>query len=253
MSARSKMNMVKIVSSIQREEIIKFMRSSYDENARVPSVRDITDHFKNRLSITGFYKLFPDGLGEACQVAGIPIPAGRLEETSKAQATKEQNKTKITAERAANCFTLSKEQTERLYGIKQLEGGEDVSLIVDELLTRDSILRKKYNLSFVATKRVAEFLEKAVESGWSVSAEPNKPNLLEGVNKLWNIIIDQKLSLESINSWIQILKDLETHKWNPTEFVEEISHDRYALYWYYQYQMRKITLQEFIQKVTASQ
>ena len=238
------------MSSPQVQEIIKFIKGSYDQNGRIPSLRDIIKQFqKEGLSFTGFYKLFPLGLAEACRLAGVPIPSDRIEKTSEAHAAKEKDKLDVTTERALNCLTLTEDQTKRLFGMSHLEDGEDPLLIVDELLDRDSFIRKQFNLSLLDTKRVAEFLKKAVDGGWSVSAQPN---IIECVTNLHNCGI-QNLSSETVNGLIQILKDLKTHKLDPTQFVAEASQVQSGIYLLRQYRAGYITLQDFKQKVAVFQ
>jgi hypothetical protein len=129
-----------------------------------------------------------------------------------------------------------------------LEGGEDVSLIMDALLDGDSVLRNKYNLPLSDIKLVADFLKKAIDSGWSVTGQPS---LIEAITKLWNIMVGQKLSLETINSLIQILKDLEAHKWDPTQFVEEAAKEENVVYLLLKYKKGHITKEEFWKRAAA--
>jgi len=56
-------------------KIIDYIRASFHEHGVVPAIRAVCAD--SRLSVRGFYELFPAGLIRgACRIAGLPKPAG---------------------------------------------------------------------------------------------------------------------------------------------------------------------------------
>jgi len=113
-------------------------------------------------------------------------------------------------------IVLSEEQTQRLLGLSYLEGGKDSSQIIDELLDLDGN-RRKYEISLEDAKRVADFLRRAVERGWSLS---EKPNVIDLVTQLWNLGM-ANLPRQTVEALIQLLSNLGERGWNSSQFVAQ--------------------------------
>jgi hypothetical protein len=59
-----------------REDVPAFVREEYRKRKAVPSIRKILRHY--RISTKRFYRTFPEGLREVCQLADVPPPEDRL-------------------------------------------------------------------------------------------------------------------------------------------------------------------------------
>ncbi|MEM3356900.1 MAG: TusE/DsrC/DsvC family sulfur relay protein [Candidatus Bathyarchaeia archaeon] len=231
-----------------KNAIIDFIQSHYAKNKIAPSIRLIADKFKAQgVDRCTFYSYFPKGLSEACKAAGIPAPE-RLKQTQRALKVKKA-RSRVEGARveevSSTRLTLTEEQTRRLFGISHLEKGKDPSLIVDELLDGDSLLRKKYKLSLSDTKLIAKFLRAAVDRGWSTTSNPN---IVDFITYLWNCGV-QNLPAETVSGLVNLVNDLRARKWNPSEFVKEATDIHNAVYWYRQYKAGFISVEEFKQKV----
>ena len=102
-----------------KKSILGFIKISYKKESKVPSLRKIILHFKdNGMNFTRFYSLFPEGLGEACHLAGVTSPTKRVVRTSKTTSplsttikaenvTIETTTTNITNGTTENIFDLS--------------------------------------------------------------------------------------------------------------------------------------------------
>jgi hypothetical protein len=60
-----------------RESVLTFIADFYRRKGRVPTIRQIIGHpgVKNSAN---FYRIFPEGLREACELAGAPVPQARI-------------------------------------------------------------------------------------------------------------------------------------------------------------------------------
>lgn len=60
-----------------KAEILQYIKSYYGERGSAPSVRQISERFKDQgVNRDNFYALFPKGLGQVCRAAGVPHPSG---------------------------------------------------------------------------------------------------------------------------------------------------------------------------------
>ena len=68
-----------------RARIVEYVSRRYEEEGRVPSVRQILREFGIYRAL--FYQMFPEGLEELCRKAKVPFPAdrARLAEAMKAK------------------------------------------------------------------------------------------------------------------------------------------------------------------------
>lgn len=64
-----------------RAEVISFLQRYYGKHKKIPSAATIFKSFNK----TKFYEVFPQGLAQACEAAGIPVPEERLKQTQKAR------------------------------------------------------------------------------------------------------------------------------------------------------------------------
>ena len=68
-------------------EILNYIQSYYEKHKKRPSVKTIYENLEN-VSKRRFYESFPDGIGSACKLLGIPIDQKQIESTKKARKTK---------------------------------------------------------------------------------------------------------------------------------------------------------------------
>ncbi len=68
-------------------EILNYIQSYYEIHNKRPSVRTICDSLEN-VSKRKFYESFPEGIGRACELLGIPINQKQIDSTKKARKTK---------------------------------------------------------------------------------------------------------------------------------------------------------------------
>ena len=68
-----------------KEAIIQYIKKSYEQNRKAPSLRKILKHFKKeKPGFADFYRIFPNSIHEACTSAAIPVPEDRIKRTMKA-------------------------------------------------------------------------------------------------------------------------------------------------------------------------
>jgi hypothetical protein len=115
---------------------------------------------------------------------------------------------------------LSPEQTRRIYGIGQLEGGLDPSSVVDNLLNTDTKLRRTYHLTLSKIKNVSDFLDSAVKIGW------NPDWMLEYVTRLWNLGITN-LTEPVLKNLITLAKGINLSFWGSAQTFVDYSMKHY--------------------------
>jgi hypothetical protein len=189
---------------------LEFAKLFYDQNRTVPSVSIIIKGVQG-INRTRLYRLFPRGLSEITAAAGIPPPPeNRTEAVAKAmEARKKGGEQKIPEEAMAR-VQLTAEQSRRLFGICQLEGGIDPTLAIDRLLNVDSDLRRKYRLSLSKTKIVSDFIDSAVARGW-------KPDMIvDYISQLWNHGITN-LNETVLRSLISLAQDIDLRFWGSVQ------------------------------------
>ena len=69
------------------EEVLNYIQSYYEGHGKRPSVKNIYENLEN-VSKRRFYESFPDGIGSACELLGIPIDQKQIDSTKKARKTK---------------------------------------------------------------------------------------------------------------------------------------------------------------------
>jgi hypothetical protein len=225
------------------QSILSYVKDYHSKNKRAPSLRALIRQFKGEgLNFAKFYQLFPRGITEACSKAGVPTPMERIRQTEMAiQGVKMKEGDIQENVPLQNRLILTEAQTKRLLGMSHLEGGKDPLIIVDELMNRDSELRREFKLSFKDTSTVSGFLNMAVGRGWSVSTSPN---IVDFCTQLWNLGI-QQLPPETVSGLIQILNALKASKWDPTQFVREATDAKNSVYWFTEYKAGRISANDF--------
>ena len=158
---------------------------------------------------TELYKAFPGGLAEICRGSGVPYPKDRakaVEKAVKARSTKaEKDQSKV-----ASPITLTEEQSKRIYGIMQLEGGKDPSVIIDDLLDRDYGLRKSM-LTMQQTKRLVQLLDETYKRNW-------KPEeVADYVTTLYNCGIGLAIPPSEVKRISAFLEESKALGWQPIQ------------------------------------
>ncbi|MEM3713302.1 MAG: TusE/DsrC/DsvC family sulfur relay protein [Thermoproteota archaeon] len=228
-----------------KHEVVQFVEEFYERNRRAPTFREILKHFKSRgLSSSAFYQLFPNGLGELCKLAGIPIPEERMQKTARAKAALREGR-RIPQETVSSRLTLTEEQTRRLLGISHLERGEDPLLIIDELLDNDAVLRREFKLTLKDIAQVAVFLKYAFSISWRIG---QNPDLLSCLTKAWNIgLLD--FEPQVILNLIEVLEEAQEKGWKPAEFVNYVTRFQNEIQAYNMFQRGLISFEEFRKRV----
>lgn len=121
-----------------RGDILQFIESFYEESGEAPSVSEICRRIDG-VYREKFYQLFKGRISEACRAAGVPVPDDRVKSTEK--ATEEKEKPKKAVVETGLSLKLNPEQTRRIYGVSHLERSKDPSLLIDEMLSRDELIR----------------------------------------------------------------------------------------------------------------
>lgn len=141
-----------------RDSILDFISGYSDKKKQAPSIRTILSHFKkDKLNRELFYAIFPKGISEACRLAGIPAPHKRIGKTKKINSQKKKKRRDIENSGSVLRLCLSQDQSARVCGIMQLEGGTDPSMIIDRLLDEDTDARKM-GISLETRRKVSVFL-----------------------------------------------------------------------------------------------
>lgn len=61
------------------DRVVDFVRAHYEKQGSVPSIRSIAKKHRRRgLTRSSIYRLFPGGLREICERAGVPLPSDRM-------------------------------------------------------------------------------------------------------------------------------------------------------------------------------
>ena len=160
-----------------------------------------------------------------------------------------QQKTKIQKWESGNLhlvfFMLTEKQLDRLRGISHLEGGKDLHIVIDELLNRDTELRKK-DLSLEDTKQVSSFLKDTLTRGWCIHTNPN---ILDAITRLHNRGILRQ-SPETISGLISLIDELITYQWGVVAFVKDAVAFTGTVNLFRRYKKGKITAKEAKEGIT---
>jgi len=147
------------------------------------------------------------GIGDACRQAGIDVPQERIKATTKARRTR---KKKPSVSRVASQehlgIVLTESQIARLQGIAHLERGKNIGLVIDEILDRDTYLRREKGLSLDDTKAVFTYIDRAKKNKWPVNW------LLRIHVKLWNSGV-MSLSSQAVEELASFLKKMKAKGW----------------------------------------
>lgn len=220
-----------------KDSIIKFVKSFYNENEITPSISLILKEFN--LNRTNFYNLFPGGLSELCQSAGVPVPKNRINAVKPALKSKEKSSAKV-QQSSLECLTLSRDVTKRVYGVCHLEGGIDPNLAIEKLLCLDTTLRK-HKLTLKKVKIVADFLDAAFDRKWKINS------LLDYITTLWNLGV-HNLDATSLGNLISLIQGIDLRFWGSIQnFISYATMYFVRIGNYRAYLAKKISFQQFRQ------
>ena len=222
-----------------RESIIRFIKDHYEESGEAPTMRQITEEFS--ISSKTFYEVF-SGLSEACRAAGVPMSEGRKNVTLEAtRAVKRSARSRDRAgPRSSDLVSLTQEQVGRLLGLSHLEGGKCPSVILDEVLNRDtqlrSLLEKPEDLG-----RTVEALNALLRAGFKFE------ELGTALGRLWRLGAFN-YSRETIEGLTEIVASLKIRGLKIDEFVRDASDAESSLHWFFKYKNGEITAREYAVK-----
>jgi hypothetical protein len=215
------------------EEILQFMKKYYTEHNEPPSIKTI-EKSVNGATRRQFYNIFPGKIKEACKKAGIPISNENIRSTEKAiEAKQKRNIQKsIPVESPTSyAYTLNNKQMQRVYAISHLEGGKNISTVIDELLDYDAELRLKYNITLDQVKQINDYLTAAQPRRWSINMLLNIQTTLwnagfndtKSANNLYilaskyDTLLNQNKSINSFNQLMEDLLDINFANLTPEE------------------------------------
>ena len=153
--------------------MIKFIKSYFTETKRVPSIQIISDNIAG-VNRSNFYNLF-SGIGEACDLAGVPRPSKRMNSTKKASKKRREKKPEI-----PHLITLTEEQTRNLLGIEFFEKKPALD-IIDELFDNLRFVKIKYEVNLSNIGVFSKFLKEAEKSGLGRAEIINCMHILTGL------------------------------------------------------------------------
>jgi len=219
-----------------RAKIIKYVKDTYHLIGKVPSTTDIVENVHGLRSARNLYEKFPGGLEEICEAAKVPIPEVRINQTKRARERGKQS--------SAGCgkVHLSEKQTNRLLGVSQLEGGRDVSKIVDDMLDRDTVLRGEAGLSIEDTKILVSFIVAALAAGWS------KSDLVPFTTHLSNNGI-ANLTSQEVGILLTLTTAMKVNGWDPKQFVKEANDSKNAVNLFVNFKMGNISASEMARRL----
>lgn len=186
--------------------VLNFIKNHHESDGKAPSIRAICREVDG-VSVRKFYKLFPGGISEVCTKAGVPVPKQRIRATRKAVRGQEKKAMAIEdRSEPSSRIILTDSQSARIQGISHLEGGKDPGMIIDELLDRDTYLRKEKGLSLDDVKAVFDYIDRAKERRWKVG-------WLIGIQtKLWNAGL-KSMSSEDVEGLAVFLENMKAWGW----------------------------------------
>ena len=98
-----------------KEAIIQYIKKSYEQNRKAPSLRKILKHLKKeKLGSSDFYRIFPKGIQEACVSAAVPAPEDRIKRTMKASKVMREKKQDERKTSVVEDSVVKKHRTEEL-------------------------------------------------------------------------------------------------------------------------------------------
>jgi len=199
-----------------KRSILSFIKTYHETHGNAPSLRRIYESLEN-VSKRKFYDVFPDGIGDACRQAGIDIPQERIKATTKARRTQ---KKKPSVSRAASQehlgIVLTESQIARLQGIAHLERGKNIGLVIDEILDRDTYLRREKGLTLDDTRAVFDYIDRAKERKWEVGW------LLNIHTRLLNAGL-MGMSSQAVEELASFLDNMKARDWDSGEISDLLS------------------------------
>jgi hypothetical protein len=224
-----------------RTSVVEFVKLFHNQNGTIPSVTNIIEEVKEVRNRTRLYDLFPGGVPEIATAAGLPPPEERMHAVTKALEAKKETRIGNAAEGSTLTVQLTVEQSRRLYGICQLEGGLDPAAVIDMLLDLDTELRRKHQLSLSKAKTVSDFLAAAVARGW-------KPDwVVEYVTRLYNSRI-MNLDETYLNNLMALVQGIDLRYWGSIEtFINYATKHSVRIGYYRAYCEGTISLEQLLQ------
>lgn len=226
-----------------RKRVIDIIRG----RGEVPTVRDLCGQVPN-LTKSNFYRIFEGGIAEACQLAGVDVPEGRLRVTQKASRTRRTRSLSSSMTPSSNSRpvgeSLTALQVNRLLAISHLEGGLGTGAIVDRMLDFDTSFRGK-GLVLDDIEEVAGLLREIHDHGLEVKTALERLGRLEAIGLL-------QLSDEGLDTMINVTTALRLHGINPFDFVTELKNVKSMTSLFLQYKRGALTAEQFKQAVVGS-
>ena len=230
-----------------------------------------------------FYSLFPGGVAQAYEEAGVDAPEGHAEvvERMREVGDKKKEKTQTWEESALN-IQLTESQKLGLIAIQHLEG-ETPSEALDRMLELDGKFRKS-GLKFEELLKVAAFLEDLSERKWDMPKVPGYiasiyntglvkytttqlKDLTDFMTKVTNAGIPKDslhafmqtlraagmydLNPDEVKTLVDLCKELIAHGKTPRSLVKEVEQAKQIFKWFTAYKEGHVTYANMIKAVGA--
>jgi len=267
---------------MSKEAVLEYIRNHNEVTGEPPSMRSICDNvdgvYRNK-----FYGLFPEGVAQAYEEAGVDAPRGHAEvvERMKEVGEKKREKTQTWKESALN-IQLTERQKLGLIAIQHLEG-ETPSEALDRMLELDGKFRKS-GLKFDELLRVAAFLEDLSERKWDMPKVPGyiariyntglvkyTPTQLKDLTDFMTKVTNAGIPTDSLPAFMQTLRTAGLYDLNPNEvkilidlckellaqgktprsLVKEVEQAKRIFEWFTAYQEGRVTYADMIKAVGA--
>jgi hypothetical protein len=186
------------MSSFLKSEIISYIKRYTRDFGKPPTVKVLCDNISG-VNRANFYKIFPDGIGEACTAAGVEVPEKRIKSTDKAIKTRRSSKVTMPQ------LVLSLEDTGSINTIAYMENLTPKE-VIHEIIENDRILRREYGLRIHNISRLAIFLNNSEFRGVS------RKRIIDSLNEFIKLGMDQ-LPSQNFDLLISLWGDMLRNNW----------------------------------------
>lgn len=227
--------------------LLRYVTEQYQQKGIVPSIDQLVKSFRAQgLTRSGFYELF-GGLPQLCLQAGVPVPERRVNRTKKAlkqrMGIQKLNKSKSEGT-SSNRLVLSENQSMRIFALSHLNNGKSPTLIVDEILNRDAMIRKLLDQQKHLVPLI-QFLEQAVDRKWSIDW------LVDIITNLWNSGAST-LSAADFQIFVGLLQELKKYNVDPVRFVRELTEAKNIVNTWRKYKAGEVSAEEVLRSIDAT-
>ena len=198
----------------KKEKIINYIQNYSKTNGNPPTIKSICDNIPE-INRSNFYKIFPEGLGEACIIAKIPVPEKRIKSTAKANRSRKTQKLELPQ------IMIDEKTSAQIQTISYIEKMSPQE-VIEELIENDRILKKNYHVQIRDISRLAIFL-KACEQ-----KNVNQNRIINSLITFTNLRLDL-LPKGNFDLLINLWNDIKKNYWT-FEDIKALYIDRQDAY-----------------------